>query len=102
METDKELDLVCENYLTQRLYSSRVPVSDGFMASLTKEFHELSKQGINVDRIIKKIIFELKKLDAAPEKESEKKFNLPISGGIPIQKKDIEMNTSHLKGNKNE
>lgn len=96
MEIDKDLELVCEKYLTQRLYSSRVPLSDGFMASLTKEFHQLTKEGYSVDRIIKKIMFELKKLDAEPEKEVKDKILRPLTGGIQLPNKEIEVGSEHM------
>ena len=69
MENDKELDNICEAYLTQRLYSSRVPLSDGFMAALTKEFQTLKKDGYSVDRILKKIVFELKNMNSSHPKQ---------------------------------
>lgn len=68
---DNGLDLVCEAYLTQRLYSSRVPLSDGFVASLTKEFKTLKSEGYSVDRILKKIMFELKKMDENSPKNAK-------------------------------
>jgi hypothetical protein len=69
---DKQLELVTEEYLKQRLYSSRVPLSDGFSATLFKEFQRLRQEGYNVDRIIKKITFELKKMDSEKPKEEIK------------------------------
>lgn len=73
MEHEKDLELVTEAYLTQRLYPSRVPLSDGFAASLSKEFKDLKQAGYSFDRILKKITFELRKIDG--EKPNEVKLD---------------------------
>ena len=64
MEHERDLELLVEKFITQRLYPSKVPLSDGFQASLQKEINDLKNAGYKFPSILKQITYRSKEINS--------------------------------------